>query len=100
MSISRKEPTIKETLNTLDSEIKKRPTLLQVVTLILTVAGLGLSILFFMLDTQTNQIKAETKCIVNTALTDYQDKEFARWNNRKKSIIEEILAKVKDSFRK
>jgi hypothetical protein len=92
---AKKEPTTKEYLTELDIKINKRPTIYQVLSLMLAVGAIGMGILYFMLGNQTSTIKAETTATVTTAISTYQDNEYARWPNRKKSIIDEVLAKLK-----
>lgn len=90
----KKEPTTKDLINDLDSKINKRPTMWQVITVILTVAGLGMGGLYFMLRNQTDTLAAKTSEVVVTALANHTVEEYRTWEDRKERLEDSILTKV------
>ena len=81
----------------LSNRIDKRPTF----SILLTIAGIGISILLalftfitnHLLNNQTRFLKSETQLIVNEAIAAQKSKDERTWLARKNEIINELIAK-------
>lgn len=85
-----------EKIDSLNGEIKRRPTFMQAITIagicISTVVALFTFITGHMLNTQASNISVKTKLVVSEAMDKYAEAEDVKWVNRKKTIVDEVLA--------
>jgi hypothetical protein len=98
VEVHKKIEELDEKVDSLNVRIEKRPTFVGIIGIALAglsiISGLTFFILDNLLSAQSGRIFAETKLIISETMSDYTERDKAKWAKREKSVINTILVKL------
>lgn len=85
-------------LEDLEKKVEQRPTYTATVTILGIAAGAAITLFTFitgwLLNNQAAKINAETKVVITECVQAHEQREEAKWEDRKEDLVKTVLARL------